>query len=87
MEKKCNKVSFASEKFAMEHVDRIKKTSTRSIVPLRAYYCYEHKAWHLTSAPDKSFIGRMEELQKKVKEQTGYISQLEKKINELRQRK
>lgn len=45
----CKKVSFINEKFALEYIDKLQKTSTRSRKPVNAYLCPHCLAWHLTS--------------------------------------
>lgn len=47
--KPCHKTKYANEAEANKDVDRIKKTSTRSSVPIRSYYCQICSGWHLTS--------------------------------------
>lgn len=46
---KCSKVFFADEKFANMYIEKLKKTSTRSVKPVRAYLCEKCLSWHLTS--------------------------------------
>src|ERR1700759_3208543 len=45
----CKKVSFATEKDAIYYIDKLKKTSIRSIIPTRSYLCTKCINWHLTS--------------------------------------
>ena len=45
----CNKTKYATEDAANKDIQRIKKTSTRSTIPIRSYYCGDCTAWHLTS--------------------------------------
>lgn len=49
----CKKVSFATEAFAEYYIDKLKKTSTRTVKPVRAYLCENCLAWHLTSIESK----------------------------------
>lgn len=44
----CTKVKYANEVFAKQDIERIRKTSTRKTIPIRAYLCY-CGSWHLTS--------------------------------------
>ena len=46
---KCNKVYFSDEKNAQLYIDKLNKTSCRSIKPVRAYLCDKCLNWHLTS--------------------------------------
>jgi len=45
----CTKVKFSNEKFAVDYIEKLAKTSIRDIKPLRAYLCPYCTAWHLTS--------------------------------------
>lgn len=44
----CKKVSFATEADADFYINKLKKTSSRKVVPTRAYLCEECLNWHLT---------------------------------------
>lgn len=43
------KARFANEKDANDYIERLRKTSTRDIIPARSYFC-KCGAWHLTSS-------------------------------------
>jgi len=58
---KCTKTSFANEKFALEHIEKIKKTSVSEFQPNRAYLCSTCNTWHLTSRFDEK-LKRINEL-------------------------
>lgn len=45
----CKKVSFATEKFALQYVEKLKATSCRKRNPVNAYLCEKCLTWHLTS--------------------------------------
>ena len=45
----CTKVKFSNEKFAVDYIEKLAKTSIRDTKPLRAYLCPYCTAWHLTS--------------------------------------
>lgn len=45
----CKKTKFANEKFAIEWIEKLKKTSIRKTKPIRAYLCFDCGGWHLTS--------------------------------------
>lgn len=47
--KKCKKVYFANEKSAEYYIDKLNKTSSRKVKPVRAYLCEKCLNWHLTS--------------------------------------
>jgi len=46
---KCSKVSFCDEKFALQYIKILKKTSKRERKPVTAYLCQHCLTWHLTS--------------------------------------
>lgn len=52
----CKKVKFATQADAEFYIQKLKKTSTRSIVPERAYLCQKCFSWHLTSSPDRNSV-------------------------------
>lgn len=45
----CTKVSFADENYANQYIAKLKKTSKRSVIPVRAYLCETCLNWHLSS--------------------------------------
>ncbi len=45
----CKKVYFGTEKDANEYIDKLQRTSTREVKPVRSYLCPRCKCWHLTS--------------------------------------
>ena len=47
--RKCKKVYFANEKIAEYYIEKLHKTSTRKVKPVRAYLCEKCLNWHLTS--------------------------------------
>ena len=56
----CSKSKYATEKFALDDIARIKSKSTRCKVPVAAYLC-RCGFWHLTSQPNKD--ARIKELE------------------------
>jgi hypothetical protein len=46
--KYCKKVSFGTEADANFYIEKLRKTSTRPIIPVRAYLCEKCNNWHLT---------------------------------------
>jgi|TARA_B110000093_G_C12799011_1_gene337974 cell division protein FtsB len=69
----CTKVSFASEKDANEHIQRIKEKSGRRVLPTRAYACNKCPNYHLTSQPNwveltKTLEGKIVVLKDKVQD-------------------
>lgn len=49
----CKKVSFADESSANFYIHKLKRTSERKTVPIRAYLCPNCNCWHLTSQETK----------------------------------
>lgn len=47
--KPCTKVKYATEKNALFYIEKLKNTSKRTVVPIRAYLCPFCLCWHLTS--------------------------------------
>lgn len=74
-ERVCTKVKFASEKFAIEYVEKLQKTSVRESVPQRAYFCPYCLTWHLTSKESKEVT--------QIKEQASEITKLKKEKKQL----
>ncbi len=75
----CKKVSFADERSANEYINKLKSTSERVNVPIRAYLCPQCFNWHLTSQKTKEaqiFESKIEELQKTIQEQKRIILDL-----------
>ena len=70
----CKKVCYSTEHFALMDIHKIKRTSTRPLVPQRAYFCHVHESWHLTSSTCetelyiKRFHKRMELVCKELKD-------------------
>lgn len=59
----CRKVFFADEKFALQYIAKLNKTSYRERKPVRAYLCQHCLNWHLTSIECKEnmeivYLGR-----------------------------
>lgn len=76
MKQKCKKASFVSEKEALFSLEKIKKVSTRQVIPTRVYLCFCGK-WHLTSRLD------IKEIEKENQELKKKNDILEKKIQAL----
>ena len=51
MNEPCNKVKYGTKKAAEEDLKRIKNSSKKEILPIRAYECKICNCWHLTSKP------------------------------------
>lgn len=45
---KCTKVSFINQEYADMYIEKLRKTSTREIKPIRSYLCPQCLTWHLT---------------------------------------
>ena len=54
MKEPCNKVKYGTKKAAEEDMKRIKNSSKKEILPIRAYKCKICNCWHLTSKPRKT---------------------------------
>ena len=67
----CKKASFSTEDAANYYINKLKRTSSRQIKPIRAYLCPLCFTWHLTS----------------LKETTDFeTSQKDRQINNLRRK-
>lgn len=78
----CKKVKFSNEKFALDYIGKLRKTSVRDIVPARAYLCPECMSWHLTSKPDttvENLSGIISGLRSELDQSRGLIMDLERK--------
>ena len=81
----CKKVRFNNEENALFSLKKITTTSTRKVVPIRAYLC-QCGAWHLTSRPDSFALLKENELLKleiaqqkeKIKELTSFERKIER---------
>ena len=76
----CTKTKFATEKDAQFYINKIKKKSTRAVIPTRAYLC-RCGTWHLTSKKDfvvenNTLLLRIVELEEQVKNLTKQVSNL-----------
>lgn len=71
----CKKTRFANEKFANDYIDKLHKTSSRKLKPIRTYLCDKCLTWHLTS------ISAEKDMQLVYKDRQ--INNLKKKIIEL----
>lgn len=75
----CVKVKFASEKLALEHIERIKKKQgDRVFIPQYTYLCEICATWHLTKLTQET-EHRVTELQKRLSEAKAYIEEMRKK--------
>mgnify|MGYP001770115342 CR=1 FL=1 len=77
----CKKVSFINEKYALEYIEKLRKTSKRYIKPIRAYLCEECNKWHLTHFQMKD-LNSMERHIFKIEEKNNILT---KKILEMEQ--
>ena len=62
--KYCKKVSFINEDFALQYIEKIKKTSKRTKTPKSAYLCKICFNWHLTSQESRDEKTYKEDLEK-----------------------
>ncbi len=79
MSDQCTKTKFANEKAALDYVRRLKNTSTRSIIPTRAYLCPYCETWHLTS--HGSYSEKEKRLQIIIDKRNAEIEDLKKKLD------
>lgn len=84
--KHCKKTSFANEAAAIFYIDKLKRTSIRERVPIRAYLCCQCNSWHLTSKPNfESVKYEMEIIKLKniIENNTNQINNLKRKIENI----
>jgi uncharacterized protein YlaI len=85
----CKKTSFANEKFALEYIDKLSKTSVRRKNPTKAYLCPKCINWHLTSQEDRTqvtFDKIMSSKNAEIKNLENRDLKKERKINELKRK-
>jgi hypothetical protein len=76
----CKKVKFATKKDAEFSISKIKNTSTRNVIPVRAYEC-KCGAWHLTSKRDMhNDANRIQELEEEKELLNAKIKELEQAL-------
>jgi hypothetical protein len=76
----CKKVKFATQKDAEFSISKIKNTSTRNVIPVRAYQC-KCGAWHLTSKRDMhNDASRIQELEEEKEVLMAKIKELEQAL-------
>lgn len=87
----CKKVAFATEADADFYIEKLKRTSSRKVVPTRAYLCETCRNWHLTHVQNidvqKVLYGyekRIRELEKQLAEADKTIVCLNRAITEFR---
>ena len=78
----CKKVSFINEKFALEYIDKLQRTSTRSRKPVNAYLCHHCLSWHLTSIELKE-IKQLKFLNRQVENLKSKVLHLQKENSRL----
>lgn len=74
----CKKTAYSNEKFAEDHIMRIAKTSVRSRIPVRSYYCGKCGFWHITSQNSKK-DEKINELEEEIKKLKNEIKSLQDK--------
>jgi hypothetical protein len=79
----CLKTTFRDEKEALFYIDKLRKTSKRSVLPIRAYLCEKCLLWHLTSKDDKTKI-KIERLEKENNNLKNKIKNLRVEIERLK---
>jgi len=48
----CDKIGYSRD-VALKELRRMQQTMRGGKIPIRIYYCREHKAWHHTSKPKR----------------------------------
>lgn len=75
----CTKVKFASEKLALEHIERIrKKQGDRAFIPQYTYLCEICATWHLTKLTQET-EHKVTELHKKLSELRAHFTEMREK--------
>ena len=80
----CIKTKYSTEKLANEDIQRIQKTSDRSKIPHRCYYCFNCYGWHLTSTnsiEEKKIIFLKKEIEKQQVLNDSLNKTIEKKVS------
>jgi len=78
----CNKVKFANQDEAEISIKKIKDTSNRNVIPVRAYIC-KCGAWHLTSKRNfNEDINRIQELETEKEKLNETIGELNEQLKE-----
>ena len=78
----CKKSKFANEEEAEASIKKIKNTSNRSVIPVRAYLC-KCGAWHLTSKRNfHDDVNRIQELETEKQKLNETISALHEQIKD-----
>jgi hypothetical protein len=78
----CTKTYFSDEKQALFYIDKLRKTSVRNDVPIRAYLCPKCLLWHLTSK-EPTFTINQSDHEKEILIYKNQIIELKKKNEEL----
>ena len=86
----CKKSSFINEKFANEYIEKLHKTSVRTIKPVRAYLCEECSTWHLTSVvsgEDRKMNNRIKMYERQIENLKRRVTHLEKENENIKKKK
>jgi len=78
----CKKVSFLNEKFALEYIAKLKKTSYRDIKPVNTYLCPKCLTWHITSIESKE-VKEVKYLKRQIENLKTKIIQLQNKSEKI----
>lgn len=83
----CKKVAFSDEQQANYYIEKLNKTSSRKIIPKRAYLCEKCFNWHLTSKKEgktyEFLLKENENLKKKLEKKNELISEYSVRIEEV----
>ena len=80
----CKKASFSTEDAANYYINKLKRTSSRQIKPIRAYLCPLCFTWHLTSlkeTTDFDISANVREIKKLKKKCENYRNEIKKNYN------
>ena len=82
---KCNKVYFLDEKQANFYIQKLNKTSSRDLKPVRAYLCECCLNWHLTSIEAKE-VKAIKYMQRQIDNLKASVLHLQKENERLNKR-
>ena len=80
----CKKAAFSTEDAANYYINKLKRTSSRQIKPIRAYLCPLCFTWHLTSLKETTDFDISEnerEIKKLKKKCENYRNEIKKNYN------
>jgi molybdenum cofactor biosynthesis enzyme MoaA len=81
---RCSKTKFATEKDANYFIEKMQKTSSRKVKPVKSYLCPKCTRWHLSSSQDHKTSLREIELENSIKQARKEIDDLRCEVRKLR---